>query len=158
MKKIILPAIVAASFLFSCSSDDSERTNNNGSFSNDPVSGVVYGHDFTFVGGKASPINANGEDVLYIDLAGVAMDCDSDVETPIWIIVPAAVGDYTSANGASIQFSDDAAGSFQGSFNEHVKITSITDTTVKGQVMGDGDDDAVNSINGTFEVHFCGID
>lgn len=157
MKKIMLSAIVAASFLISCSSDDAEKTTTNG-FSNNPVSGVVYSQSFTAGGGTANPVTSNGEDVLYIHLSRTAMNCGADTDTPIWIIVPAEVGSYTSETGASVQFSDDATESFEGGFGERVEITSITENTVKGRVISEGFDKAENSINGTFEVNFCGID
>ena len=157
MKKIMFSAIVAATFLASCSSDDSDKTTTTGGFSTNPVSGVIYDNDFTVGGGTASTVNANGEDVLYIHLSRSAMDCDSNADTPIWIIVPAAVGSYDSPD-ASVQFSDDEHGSFEGGYNERVEIISITETTIKGRVIAEGFDEAENSINGTFEVVNCTID
>ncbi len=158
MKKIMFSAIAAATFLASCSSDDSDKTTTTGGFSNSPVSGVIYDQDFTVGGGTASTVNANGQDMLYIHLGRTTMDCDSDAETPIWIIVPAAVGDYTSEDGATVQFSDDESGSFEGGYNEHIVITSITATTIKGKVIAEGFDEAENSINGTFEVVNCTVE
>ena len=153
----MLSAIAAASLLISCSSEDSDETTNH-EFSNNPVSGVVYSQDFEFGGGTASPLTANGEEVLYIHLGRTEMDCDSDADTPIWIIVPAAVGDYMAEDGAIIQFSDDEAGSFGGGYNTHVEIISINETMVKGRVISEGFDAEETSVNGTFEVVYCGIE
>ena len=53
MKKIVYYMFLAVSLMAaSCSSsDDSKKTNEEG-FSNNPVSGVVYGESFTLGGGR----------------------------------------------------------------------------------------------------------
>lgn len=158
MKKLLLPAMVAASLLISCTSEDSDESANGG-FSNDPVSGVVYDEAFTFGGGKASPITVNGVESLYIYLGESALNCESSTSAcPIWIVVPEAVGSYTPQTDGHLQFEDNADGGFEGSLDAEIEITSITATTVTGKVKATGFYDDENSINGTFTVPYCGLD
>ncbi|NDI97752.1 hypothetical protein GWA97_01505 [Flavobacterium sp. LaA7.5] len=156
MKKIVYSLFVAASLMVSCSSSDDSDNTSTDEFSNSPVSGVVYSEDFTIGGGTARSIELNGVDSFYIFLNENAVDCDSDVEDPIWISVPAAVGTYNREDGEmTLQFRDVNGDSFEGTLDGKIEITEITETMVKGKVMAAGFDEEENSINGTFSVQYC---
>ena len=157
MKKLFYSMFIAAALTTSCSSDDdSGSTPVAGEFSNSPVSGVIYGEQFTIGGGKATSIELNDVPSFYIYLNQNDINCDDSVSNPIWISVPSEVGVYERQEGEmTLQFRDVNGESFEGSSDAKIEITEITDTMIKGKVMGDGFDEGENSINGTFSVQYC---
>jgi len=154
MKKIAYSIFMAVLLMVSCGSPEEDTNTTDGSYRTTPVSGVVYGDDFTVGGGRARSINSNGVDSFYIYLTPGTLACDGDTTgAPIWIVVPAAVGEYTT--NFSMQFRDDAVGAFGGATEQKIEITLITETVVKGRIRAVGFESNINSINGTFEVQYC---
>lgn len=160
MKKLFYSMFIAAALVTSCSESDDNPNNSgnpsNGSFSNNPVSGVVYNEAFTIGGGKATSIMTNDVDSFYIYLNEADITCEESVTNPIWIIVPAEVGTYERTQGEmTLRFKDVNNGDFEGSLDAKIEITEITETMIKGKVMATGFYDNENNINGTFEVQYC---
>ena len=153
----MLFAVVVMS-LTSCSSDDSSSTdnnNNNGGISNNPVSGTLYGDDFTIGGGYARMQTINEVESFTLYMTDENLDCDDAFsgDFPIVVRTPSAIATHTT--GAAISFNDPGSDDFisVGS-GVTVIITEVTDTMVKGKVKG-ASTSTDNDINGTFSLPIC---
>ncbi|AXG73305.1 hypothetical protein DVK85_03295 [Flavobacterium arcticum] len=158
MKKIIYCLFLTAALITSCSSSDDFEVTTPDGFATTPVSGVIYDESFVIGGGTSRAIELNGTSSLYIYLDANVIGCDSEVESPIWISVPATVGTYSRSQGEmTLQFRDVNSDDFEGSLDAEIEIISITETTVKGKVKATGFYEDENNINGTFEVIYCSL-
>ena len=151
MKKIIWSVLLAAGLLASCSTDENEETTTD--YSKSPVSGKIYERIFNVGGGAARSVTLNGTKSFYIYLTPDSIDCDGTFGSPIWITVPAKVGEYT--NNSSLQFRDNVSESFEGAIDKKIEILSISKTKIKGRLKATGFYSFENNINGTFEVQYC---
>lgn len=138
--------------LNSCSSSDDNAPAAEG-FAANPVSGTIYGNQFTYSGGYATNINSGGVDKLNITLSGSSINCsDFGISTPLSISVPKVVGLNTT--NTFLFFKNLENDNFVNVSNGvQVEIISIGET-VKGKVKGASISENC-SINGTFEVPIC---
>ena len=153
MKKVTYSVLVTLSLLASCSSSDDDKEVIGDGFAAAPVSGVVYGENFTAGGGKSQSVTLNGVESLYIYLTPGAINCNSIQLDPISITVPAATGTYTS--GITVVFKNPANDDFEGATDKKIEILSISETSVKGRIKASGFHNDEQNINGTFEVPYC---
>jgi hypothetical protein len=159
MKKITFAIVLAVMLMVSCSSTTEEENTTGDSYATTQLSGTLYNHGFTLGGGYARSINLNGVDSFYIYMVPDTtngLDCDDDTSiAPIWIAVPAAVGEYVN-NDFTMQFKNISNGGFEGAPVKKIEITSISPTMVKGRIRATGfDPDYENFINGIFELQYC---
>ena len=145
-----LSILFLAFALNSCSSSDDTPAEG---FSANPVSGTIYGDEFTYSGGYASNINSGGVDKLNITLSASSYNCnDIGTSTPLSISCPKVLG--LSTTNTILFFKDLENGEFVNvSSGVQVEIISIGET-VKGKVKGASISENC-SINGTFEVPIC---
>lgn len=149
MKKIAFySALFLTALLSSCSSDEETNENTTG-LSNNPVSGTLYGNDFTLVGSRG---DVAGE-FITIELSAQSVGCDGTFEDfPISIYTPSVVGTYTT--GVSVSFEDPNSSDFVSlSGGITVEIQSIGDNIV-GRVKATSVS-TDNDINGKFTVPVC---
>lgn len=151
----MLFAVVVMS-LTSCSSDDSSSTdnNNNGGISNSPVSGTLYGEDFTIGGGYARMQTINEVESFTLYMTEENLDCDDAFsgDFPIVVRTPSTIATHTT--GTAISFNDPASDDFISVSGATVIITEVTDTMVKGKIKG-ASTSTDNDINGTFSLSIC---
>lgn len=139
----------------SCSGDDSEE-NTGGGISNTPVSGKLYGKNFTIGGGKADFITFSGVESADIEITAQNIGCETASTSsnfPILITTPRAVGTYTS--NVYVTFHDpdsDAYVSVSGGTT--VEITAVTSTLITGKIKTSSTT-TDNYINGKFEIPIC---
>jgi len=152
MKKITYSVLITLSLLASCSSSDEKEVIGD-EFAATPVSGVVYGQNFTVGGGKSQSVTLNGVESLYIYLTPGVINCNSVQLDPISITVPAATGTFTT--GFTVVFKNPANDNFEGATDKKIEILSISETSVKGRIKASGFHDDEQNINGTFEVPYC---
>ncbi len=155
MKKNVLFALLVPVLLMSCTSDDSENNTGTG-ISNSPVSGKLYGKNFTIAGGKASLVMFSGVESADIVISAQALGCSASSTSanfPIDIITPSAVGTYTT--NVYVTFNDPDTDDFVSvSGGTTVEITSSTPTMIKGKIKTSSTT-TNNNINGTFEIPIC---
>jgi hypothetical protein len=117
--------------------------------SNNPVSGKLYGNNFTLVGSRGS---VSGE-FITLELSAQSVGCDGSIESfPISVYAPSAVGTYTT--GVSVTFEDTNSSDFVSvSGGITVEIQSIG-ATIVGRVKA-ASISTDNNINGKFTVPVC---
>lgn len=158
MKKLSLCLLLALSVLTSCSDDDSNNTDTNsgGGLTNNPLSGTVYGQDFTIQGGRAQHVTMFNVESISIDVSALALGCgapSTDTSFPIRIVAPRQEGTFTT--DVYVTFNDPNSTDYVSvSGGNTVEITSLTATTVKGKVRS-GSTTTNNYINGSFELPIC---
>ena len=79
--------------LVSCSTDEKSYDVSGVAYATTPVSGKVFGRDFTAGGGYARYVIANGTSAYNIYLTASATDCSGTSDRPVWIIAPAYLGE-----------------------------------------------------------------
>lgn len=150
-----LSILFLAFALNSCSSSDEKPAADEEGFSAGPVSGTIYGDQFTYIGGYATRATINEVDKLSIRLSEANLDCTDfgSSNIPVSITCPAVIGVSTANNTIFFKDVSQTDGDFVTATNVQVEITSIG-ATVKGKIKGKslGDEGA---INGTFEVPLC---
>lgn len=150
MKKIAFySALFLTVLLSSCSSDEDSTTTDTTGLSNNPVSGKLYGNNFTLVGSRGS---VSGE-FITLELSAQSVGCDGSIESfPISVYAPSAVGTYTT--GVSVTFEDTNSSDFVSvSGGITVEIQSIG-ATIVGRVKA-ASISTDNNINGKFTVPVC---
>lgn len=152
MKKIAL--LIAMFFaVVSCSSDDS--SDSNGGITDNPVSGTLYGNDFTLGGGKAYFEEIFGEESVEIWLTADDLGCETlgFTDFPISIIAPRTEGTHTT--GVYVTFTDpDSSDFISVSSGNTIEIISLTDTEIVGKIKASSTS-TDNAIEGRFEISIC---
>lgn len=155
MKKLVFAFLVTI-FLFNSCSNDNTTTEQTNDFSNDPVSGKLYGSNFTMEGSKAALVTMFNIASVEIQLSSEDLGCEASsgsTNFPIRITAPRAVGAYTT--DVYVTFNDPSSDNYVSVSNgSTIEITSITDTMVKGKIRASSNSND-NAINGTFEVPIC---
>ena len=155
MKNLRITALlISILFAFSCSSEEEDGEDQD-TLLNTPVAGTIYGEAFEISGngGKASDINANEVESVYIYLTAQDLGCDAPdgTEFPVTILAPREVGTHNTNVSAS--FKDPNSTDYVSTTNITVEIISVGETVV-GKVMG-GSLSEGNEINGKFAVPYC---
>lgn len=152
MKKITIFILLA--FLgFSCTDDSDE--NSTGAISNSPVSGKLYGSDFTIGGGKGIFDDVFGVESVELYLTAEDLGCETlgFSDFPIIVIAPSEVGTHTT--NVFVTFNDPNSSDFISlSGGLTVEIISITDDLVVGKVKA-ASSSTENAIEGKFEIPMC---
>jgi hypothetical protein len=121
------------------------------------LSGVVAGQDWNFVAGHTSAFLSEGEDDFFASLYPTAFTpCGFSEPTGPHIIVaiPKTTGDFEMGFSRNMTFVDGSNNLV--SFDGHIRVDSVTATSVKGGMVASYDGD--NDVNGMFDVTICADD
>lgn len=154
MKKITIILLLSL-ISFSCSDSDSPEEEINLGITDNPVSGKLYGSNFTIAGGKGFLTNIVGVDSFELYLTSQNLGCEtSDFSNfPITLIAPRQIGTHTS--NVYVYFRDPNSSDFNNvSYGITVEIISISDDLVIGKVRAAAET-TDNSVEGKFEIPIC---
>lgn len=158
MKNIkLISFLICSIFCLNSCTIESEDDNGNGNNQNEelstaPLTGQVYGENFSVIGGTARFLSLNGEDVIRVSLYDVQVSCTDIADQVISLNLPREVGVHQAGVTGSI--SDPNSSDFLSLVNIKVEVLSFDNTEVSGRVLIDRP--SVDSfVNGTFTVQFC---
>ena len=156
MKKLILSFLTVFSLL-ACSTDDENTGGDNGSgISNSPLSGKLYGVNFTADGGRADLNVVFGDAVVEIRIGSEGLACETSQfsgEFPIRITAPRTEGTHNS--NVYVTFNDPNSDSFISvSGGIEIEIITLTETSVDFKIKATSTS-TDNNINGRHQVVIC---
>lgn len=159
MKNPLLYFLLAISLCISCSDEDTDTNKNAYGFSGNPISGTLYGRNFTMRGGRAARVNMFNVESIEIQLSAQNLGCEAasgSANFPIRITAPRATGVYTE--DVYVTYEDPDSDSYvsvaSGMGGNLMEITSITETKVTGNIISSSTT-TNNNINGSFEIPIC---
>ena len=150
MKKLIIYIFLITTLVFIASACNSDDGNDMAPVSDEPLTGMVNGYEFSALGGKAFD---SGDNEISINITNIEAGCNSfilDYDLQISVYVPFEIAAHKDLN---IAFHSNGATTINN-FSSTVVITYISDTQIAGKIRSKWDIE--NYVEGRFKIPYCG--